>query len=213
MPLPILANDRVFIAGQSGSGKTFFARALLARASRLLVLDPKGLLSPEAAPDWRLTDWTKAGAKRLEDGRPVRLRVPAPLDGDWEPYLMAAYRARNVVVYIDEAYGVVRQGKKLPPSLVALYTRGRELGIGMIAASQRPSWVPLEMMSEANKFFIFRLMLPEDRKRVAGFVGESAMGRIPDRHGFLTYSIDWDYPVYTPQLNVRTGRRTATARR
>lgn len=204
--LSIQPNQRVFTAGRTGSGKTFLERYLLASSKRLVVCDPKGTLSTAIAPDWRLTDWSEKGRKRLLAGDPVRLRIPAPLDGDWSSYLWDVYRAGNVLLYVDETYGVVPPGRAAPEPLLACYTRGRELGIGVHAATQRPSWIPLVCMSEADWFFVFRLTLDEDRKRLASFMGASVMQPIQDRYGFFSYSPEWDSPIYTPQLIVRKAR-------
>lgn len=211
LDLSVKSNERVFIAGKTGSGKTFFARYLLQSATRLVVLDPKGMLDAKTEPGWRLTDWTAKGEKALRDGKPVRLRVPYPADGDWTPYVKAVFEARNVVLYIDEMYGVVSPGKSpdVLEWLVACWTRGRQLGIGVYTATQRPVWVPLFAMSEADWFFVFRLTLDEDRKRLASFMGPSAMYPIADEFGFLTYNVRWRAPVYTPQLNIRKARKRA----
>lgn len=208
LDLSVKANDRTFIAGKTGSGKTFFARYLLQSAKRLVVLDPKGMLSREEDPDWRLTDWSAAGEKALRGGKPCRLRVPYPQNGDWAPFVKAVFEARNVTLYIDEMYGVVSPGKnpEVLDWLTACWTRGRQLGIGVITATQRPVWVPLFSMSESDWFFVFRLTLDEDRKRLASFMGPSAMYPIPDEFGFLSYNVRWQAPVYTPQLNVRKHR-------
>lgn len=200
--LTIQPNERVFIAGRTGSGKTFLSLHLLRKRTRLVVCDPKGTLG-ELAPEWGLDDWSEKGRKRLLAGDPVRLRIPAPLDGNWTPYLWDVYRAGDVTLYVDELYGVVPPGRTAPEPLLACYTRGRELGIGVVAATQRPSWIPLVAMSEADWFFVFRLTLEEDRRRLASFMGESVMTPITDRYGFLTYNPLWDQPIYTPRLIVR----------
>lgn len=211
--LAVKSNQRAFIAGKTGSGKTFFARYLLQSAKRLVVLDPKGMLTREEDPGWNLTDWSAKGRKLLMSGEPCRLRVPYPQDGDWSSFVKDVFEARNVTLYIDEMYGVVSPGKTPPVLewLVACWTRGRQLGVGVIVATQRPMWVPLFAMSEADWFFIFRLSLEEDRKRLASFMGPSAMYPIPDEFGYLSYSVRWPAPIYTPQLNVRR-RRPAPAK-
>jgi hypothetical protein len=206
--IQITSNQRVFTAGRTGSGKTFLEHHILAGIKRLVALDPKGTLGSVTSPGWNLTDWSDKGRKALLAGEPVRLRVPAPLNGDWTPYLWDVYRAGNVVLYVDEMYGVVPPGKAAPEPLIACYTRGRELGIGVHAATQRPAWVPLVTMSEADWFFVFRLTLDEDRRRLASFMGASVMSPIRDRYGFYSYHPEWDDPIYTPRLIVRKPRAT-----
>jgi len=208
------SDERVIITGQTGSGKTFLARQLLDGVKRLVVLDPKGMLrspSPDEAEygdieNWKLREWSETTEKLLKEGEPVRVRVPAPINGKWDEYLWAVYRAGNCVLYIDEVYGVVPPGKRPPEPLNAIYTRGRELGIGAVGVSQRPSWIPLEIMSEAEWYFCFRLMLDTDRRRMAEFMGMEVVSRITDRYGFWTYNVHWDEPVYTEQLEVETKR-------
>lgn len=199
--IAVNGNDRIAIFGQTGSGKTFFARHLLRGVKRLVVLDPKGTLG--GASGWRLAEWSAATRRKLLKGQPVRVRVPYPLDGNWDDVLWDVYNAGNVVLYVDEMYGVVPIGKRAPIPLNAIYTRGRELGIGVTAVSQRPAWIPREMVSESSWIFAFRLLQLEDRIRLKSIMGDAALEPIRDRYGFLTYNAEWEAPVYTAQLVVR----------
>lgn len=192
--LSIRPSERIALVGRTGSGKSFLARKLTASLRRLVVLDPKGTLGGSSG--WNLVDWTEQHARWLLEGQPVRLRVPAPFDGDWRPFLATIYNAGNVTVYIDEAYGVVPPGKRPPNELNALYTRGRELGIGVWAATQRPSWIPLEMLSESEWLFCFRLQLDEDRARMAQLMGPDVRVPARDPHGFWLYNVYWERPRY-----------------
>ncbi len=198
------SSERGIVIGQTGAGKTFFMRYLLQGVKRLVVLDPKGTLSGENASggDWRLKNWDRRAPIALKRQVPYRVRVPAPLDDDWSPYLWKVYRAGNTMLYIDEMYGVVSPRRPMPRALNAIYTRGRELGIGAWTASQRPSWIPLEVMSEAQWFVLFRVLLDEDRRRMASVMGHQVMEEIPDDFGFWTYHVSWREPVYTPGLEV-----------
>lgn len=213
--IEVRSSDRASIVGMTGSGKTFLAGYLLRTARRLVVIDPKGTLRGR----WRLEEWSEATRKRLLDGEPVRIRLARPVTRGpsrigpgqtiWDDYLWDIYDAGNVLVYIDEMYGVTPVGGRIPEPLQAIYTRGRELGIGAISASQRPSWVPLEILSESTWFFCFRLQLEDDRRRMAGLMGAEVLEPIPDLYGFWTYQAGWPYPVYTEQLEVRRERAAA----
>lgn len=192
----VRGDERVAFVGKTSSGKTFAAEALANPLPRMVVLDPKGMLRNQ----WGLTDWDGNQAKLLAKGKPCRIRVPAPFDGDWEPYLKASYFAGGVTVYIDEVYGVVPPGRNPSEYLTALYTRGRELGIGVWAATQRPSKIPLFVLSEAEWSFVFRLLLLKDRQRM-----QETIGRIPevpakDDHGFWLYHSSWNSPIYYPKI-------------
>ena len=199
------SSDRGIVIGQTGSGKTFFMRFLLKDVKRLVVFDPKGtLIGPNASGgDWNLKDWDRRAAKALKRGVPYRSRVPSPLDGNWEPYTKRIYDAGNTMLYIDEMYGVVSPRRPIGRYLNAIYTRGRELGIGAWSASQRPTWIPLEILTEAQWFVLFRVLADQDRRRMAAIMGAQVMEEIPDTYGFWSYHVSWREPVYTPGLEVR----------
>lgn len=192
------------IAGKTGSGKTYLARRLLAHAPRLVVLDPKGRLD-----DWQCEDASRDTSRRLAAGDPVRVRyrVTGPDDDDdlWTRALTDAYEAGDVVVYIDELYGVVEPGQRAPGILSAAYTRGREYGVGVWAATQRPTWIPLFALSESDHYFVFRLTLAEDRKRLAAFMGTDVETPITDPHGFFYARAVDDAPAYFERLQDAKG--------
>ncbi len=200
--ITIYSNERVFICGKTGTGKTTLARYLLRQMSRLVVIDSKGSLS-----DWDLDPWDDRQTRiDLERGDPARLRVLPPLHDDPDPFYAEVFatslQARNLVVYVDELYAVVPPGARPAPEMAALWTRGREYGIGAWAATQRPVWVPLFALSEAEHIFMFRLNVFDDRKRLAAFTSEDVLTRVADPHGFFYQQSDWDEPVYVPQLKI-----------
>jgi hypothetical protein len=202
------SSDRGIVIGQTGAGKTYFMRQLLIDAKRLAVFDPKGTLNSSEASggDWHLQPWDKRAVKALQRGVPYRVRIPNPLDGDWDRYFKRIYDAGNVMMYIDEIYGVVRPRRPIPYHLNAIYTRGRELGIGAWTASQRPTFIPLEIMSEAQWFVMFRVLLEEDRRRMAAVMGPQVIQGIEDGDdfGFWAYHVSWREPVYSAGLDVET---------
>lgn len=191
MAYRIKTNERVAFVGKTGSGKTYAARSLLRHSSRLIVFDSKGTVNND---EWRTTDWNRVSAWKLKRGNDIRIRVPHPLDGNYEPYFKAAYEAGNCTIYIDEMYGVIGRSTRPEQYLTAVYTRGRELGIGVWAATQRPSWVPLFMLSEADWLFCFRLQMHEDRKRMAELMGEELRMENIAKYHFWLYNGEWDSP-------------------
>lgn len=193
--MKIRANDRVLIAGKTGSGKTWFAGGLLATVDRLVVIDSKASLN-----DWSLSDPSDRDWSRFDRGGSGRFRVLPPITDNpqawYESLFERLYDARDLTLYIDEAYGVCPPGKIPGQWLSALYTRGRELGIGVWAATQRPTWIPLFMISEADWVVTFRLSLAQDRDRMAQIAGDTVKTPITDPHGFWLYRVGDDSPLY-----------------
>lgn len=204
--ITIGSDERCFITGKTGSGKTYLARHLLRTLPRLVVLDPKATLEK-----WRLETWQKESRRALREGDEVRVRVLLDPTRDptefWEGVLEEVYQAGNCTVYIDEVYSLAPQGTWAPPVMQAIWTRGRELGIGAFAASQRPRWVPKFILSEAEHFFAFRLLLRADREYMAEFMGEQVALEIPreHEHGFWYMHVrDYD-PLYVERLDIPQG--------
>lgn len=198
----IRTNERVTIVGKTGSGKTYLARLLTLGIGRLVVFDPKGTMGdPAVLKAWNLENWSADGARKLRAGKPVRLRVaPAQIGDDiyahWIPYMLAIYEAGDCTLYIDEIYGVTRPNPS--PELAALYTRGRELGIGVFAATQRPTMFPLILLSEAEWTFTFRLRLPMDIERMAMLMQmDPATLSFPAKYGYWLFNAEWDAPIYS----------------
>lgn len=197
----IKANERVAIAGKTGTGKTFLAKHLTRGLRRFVLIDSKGTLD-----NWNTVPWDNESAKLLAEGEPVRVRVLSPIVEKPEEYrayfdaiFKAAYDAGDVTVYVDEVYAVTQNG--IPAHLGALYTRGRELGIGVWAAMQRPTFIPLFVLSEADHLFCFFLQLEKDRRRMSEFMGEEVLEAANDEHGFYYARSQDRHPTYVREFN------------
>lgn len=201
--MKITSAQRLALAGKTGSGKTFLAQYLLRTFKRLIVVDPKMSLG---IPKWNLEPLDSKNLKELRKGESARVRIwqPPAFDNSgfpvWDAVFELAWELGNICVYIDEMYSVCNNGRMSWP-LRRLYTQGREPQIGVWASTQRPSFVPLEMFSEAEWDFTFMLRLEKDRKKIADGTGcTEILEPIRDIHGFWIYNELWSEAVYKDQF-------------
>ena len=89
--------------------------------------------------------------------------------------------------------------------------RGRSANVVLWNVTQNPVYVPEDFFRNASAYFMFRLKNPDDRKRMAGYMGPEVTQEIPSQflHGFWYYHTGGGsmiHPVFIPRLNV-TGTR------
>lgn len=175
LPSPDVAH--VLIAGSTGSGKTVLARSMVASLAmhsrlgqlQLILVDPKGRgFAPFAGLPHLLcpivTDPVAASARLAwlvqEMARRDREAITAP----------------RLVLVIDELADLVATAAGSVEALTRLTQRGREAGIHVIAATQKPSTALLGPLMKAN--FPVRLVgsvaSADDARVAAGLPGTQA---------------------------------------
>lgn len=194
-----IPNDgRVAFVGTTGSGKTVLAKFFLAQRNRVAVFDPKHTFRLEGfRPSWRLPFLKK-------DFR-VIIR---PNEGDDEriaSLLFKLVRESSLTIYIDELATFSELYPFSTKVLQNIAVTGRELGISLWSAVQRPRGTPRVFFTESETFFIFRLRSGEDRAYVSEYAGESVLRMIP-RFVFWYSQVDSDGDA--PLLNLDLNRHT-----
>jgi DNA helicase HerA-like ATPase len=171
--LKVKRNNRAFVAGMTGSGKTTLARYLLEDAEKLhsVIYDLKY--------DSAIEQWKRHKIyydfEALQDARENRLVYRPPITHETnrdaqDAFFAWVYHREYTRLYIDEGYALIG-GSNPSMYLKALLSRGRSRGISTILSVQRPVSLPLLTISESEQVYLFRLGLPEDRKRMAEFTG------------------------------------------
>jgi hypothetical protein len=168
------SSQRLYICGRTGTGKSTLALELARRCASLVVYDPKWQIT---VPGARVVEGAGQG---LAAARRELAVIVRPGLGEERPELvdelaLIVLARGNSVLWLDEL-PTWPQGTR--PGLYDLLRRGRALGAGVIACTQRPHRVPLELMSEADTLAAFRLHLERDRERVGELAGDQARHQV-----------------------------------
>lgn len=164
--------EHVSMIGPTGSGKTTLGYQLLEGTATqklpalVLVMKPK---------DDTAEKWNKALGFRRVRGWPPPPSIWQPgkppgwtlwpkhtfdpdvddpmLYREFRRALLDSYRRGKRIVFGDEVYGLVSE-LDLKRELITLWSRGRSMGTGLWAATQKPTHVPLWMYSQPEHLFL-----------------------------------------------------------
>lgn len=211
MMATIAHDEHVFVAGITGSGKTYWLRQYASRRPRVAKLDSKG----EAIVDLRKgkNPWPEVHPSQLAivmdfdklkdhdwKKRPYLIYVPTfdELDDPsfYDEYFRWAFLSnqdpdRPIVQWIDELKDAVPTPHKIPRYLKALYQKGRFVNNTVWGASQEPRHLHSMCMSQPTHIVSFDLPRIEDRKRLADNTGCPEFLEMPGGHNFWYYRRGW----------------------
>jgi len=202
-----------FICGMTGSGKSKLAEFLVNDPDKpwSVVYDPK---HSRTLGEWK-NQTIIYKFEELDESHARRILYRPDLEEAEDREMQEAffrwiYVQQHVRVYVDECSALLGDSK---PNLYlkGCLTRGRELGVSVLAATQRPVSIPLITMSEASRLYIFQLSMPEDQERIAKITGiterEQATLR---RHEFFYFDVmeKTSHPLYKQKLKLDLGRVT-----
>lgn len=193
-------SHRVLFFGRTGSGKTVGGLAHLSGRSfdkmPWTIWDYKG--------DKMIAEIEARGAREIDMKKvPTKpgLYIVRPDPQEQHranEYLLQSWRNEENGHFFDEGF-MVPQHRPFK-AFDHIMTQGRSRNVPVIACYQRPAWLSQFAMSQADYFACYHLLKPDDRARVAEYVGEAKgpngelIGvnyRLPDHH-FLWYDVSSD---------------------
>jgi hypothetical protein len=159
----IKLGERGVAIGGSGTGKSELVLRLLPLRGRLLVLDPKRMFDAEYLGLNIIDDPRKFGNRSRILYRPkdsLLSDIPA-----YDQAVKTFYNKGECTIYSDDLVGIMDRNR-YPNSLKLAYMLGRSKNVSCIASVQRPANVPTFVLSESNHFFVFKLVMPQDVKKM-----------------------------------------------
>jgi energy-coupling factor transporter ATP-binding protein EcfA2 len=169
--------QQIIAVGTRGSGKSELMSCLvqLAPAQRKFIIDTQDGLEGEF-PGYKLIKTPQALAWKLKIWKKIRY-VP---DNQYRNRIAWEYifnviaessskkKPKAIDFYIDELFHC-GYGMSFPSSLPILCSTARQKRIGVYISTQRPSMIPIPILTEATTIFVFYLKYLEDLKKIGKF--------------------------------------------
>jgi hypothetical protein len=188
-------NEHVFTCGMTGSGKSVLNKVYLAGYPNVICLDTKGDVEWDEAGDIPIFD-ELADLIKFGEGKAIyRPRFEELNTEYYEKFFEWVYYRMNTIVWIDEIMSISDNAHYIPKYAKAILTRGRSRNTAIWGATQRPKTIPLVYMSEASHFFIFRLNLEADRKRVMEIIPHEEINQMIPPFKFWYYNHRLETPI------------------
>jgi len=180
------SNERLFICGHTGSGKSYLLTRIVKGYKRVIFIDPKHEHSLNGSV---LVYDVKGCVNAMKNEQFFVHYKPVEFDSEIINELCKhVYELGNCLVVFDEV------SRFAYPRVTEYHDRlirmGRSRGIGVWHTSQRPSFVDNYVISESEHVISFSLSIEADRDKLRGVMGDEAeKTRTLERYHWLYYSI------------------------
>ena len=162
--------EHIIFCGTTGSGKTYLAQEMLKNYDRVFAFDTHNSLKIE---DSVKIISPENIVKKLWSFDKIRY-VPKLeyRSKEWYNYvikiLMTKKYGKNRVIYIDEIYHL-GYGLNFPDWLSRGISTARQRKTSIWSSSQRPMNVPMAILTESRRIYLFYLSYAEDLKKISKF--------------------------------------------
>lgn len=214
----------VLILGMKGSGKSVAARALFdAWPADRTVIDPTGNARPDDPATIAMTaPFPSQLPEPDHDNGQTRVTVWARLNPASATFefdeaqavdMAMRPRSRLKLVWRDE-FGLATSAHKMSGADRTLLMSSRHWHTSALLITQRPRYIPVLALSQADLVLVFRLPNPDDREHIAKNCGipvpllerEYQDNQRRHRHAFLLYDRRNDVLLNAPPLPGITAR-------
>lgn len=217
--------QQIIAVGTRGSGKSELMVCLLqlTPTKRKFVIDTQNGLGKDL-PEYKLIKTPQALPWKMKLYKKIRY-VP---DNEYRNRIAWEYifntiansssknKPNPIDLYIDELMHI-GYGMSFPSSLPVLCSTARQKKIGVWIATQRPSMIPIPILTEATTIFVFYLKYLEDLKKIGKF---SRMEALPKElremqlnHQFIELNgLTGTYRIM-PKLNLEAVKQIIEERR
>lgn len=192
-PIRVATDERGVITGATGTGKTTFVRRLLLPAvpasHTVIIVDPKRDHAWREIPDVSNT----FGHVSIKPKTRQAFRFPEASDGDRDEglggvrafvnLLREVWKTTNVLLIIDETAALYPTPYSMTPMMGRLIREGRQRGIGIWWLTQRPSQIPMNIITESEWAAVFTLRYRADRIKMAQTFGDEVEALPPQEVG------------------------------
>jgi hypothetical protein len=183
----IKKGEKVFFVASTGWGKTVFARKLLTGLANNIIVDPKHEFSWSDTGTSRY-DYIFTDLPSLREWRGPNPAIYRPditdLQNGCNDFFQFVWKLRTPRVYIDELLDLCPTGRA-SYWLQKCIKQGRSRGLSIWSGTQRPTGIPLELISESKHFFVGGLLMPQDRKRMAEIAHPDVAKQFPEPFTFF----------------------------
>ena len=198
--IQIRSNDRVFVCGSTGSGKTVFVNSVLLAQYQRVIFHDFTLDNDELITRGFVLAHTPEEMMALMVGNSYKvLYQPYTMDedsnlADFNRVCEIIYKNGNCTLVVDEA-NYFANASSIEMYHKELLTRGRKRGCGLVNLSQRPVGVHNLCISEAQHLIVFALNLDNDILKLKAVLPR-------DMHDALYNLKDFEY-IYSGQNRIR----------
>ena len=196
----IPSNRHVLVCGMTGTGKSFLTEHYTLSYKYVVKLDTKNETAERRLEGRSPWDGLKEGRDftvvdsfdELDEVETDKIIYVVPFeeqtDENFDRFFNWVFSRENTVLWIDELMSIGTVNK-YPRGLQRIYTQGRSKNVGVWACTQRPSGIPSCVTSNSSYYFVFDMMLPQDRKRIVESTGIPEMGELPNGYNFWYYKV------------------------